>query len=334
MFRTENRDGRQEGSAPGSQVDEAVESHGVDTDREGTVEGWIDALPFEVLQRILLFVPECNLKECLTVSSVWCKAITEATFWKTKCLYLDRYVVEYVAPYPPDDWREFYFKRPFGRNLIKNCSGQDSRDKRDMASWTVLGNGGDGWLVETKCPGSGTMPEELLSLSNGDPKSFATSYGQCAREQIIDLLAEGFTEEMLDELQPPIFVSEWYAARFDCGNTLEIRVRLLRDRPKVHEVTPRDRRHRRRQRQDELVEQDKSDNEVDCFTFGPLRTEQWADKSWKQTCHWFKDYGPGVRFIQFWDYSKDTQFWAGHYGSKMAGAEVRFMTTEPEEQTS
>lgn len=39
----------------------------------------------------------------------------------------------------------------------------------------------------------------------------------------------------------------------------------------------------------------------------------------------FKNYGPGVRFIKFYHGGVDTQFWAGHYGSKMSGACVKLM---------
>lgn len=36
--------------------------------------------------------------------------------------------------------------------------------------------------------------------------------------------------------------------------------------------------------------------------------------------HEFKNYGPGLRKISFYHGGADKLFWAGHYGSKMAGA--------------
>lgn len=39
--------------------------------------------------------------------------------------------------------------------------------------------------------------------------------------------------------------------------------------------------------------------------------------------HEFKNYGKGLRKIKFSHGGQDSQFWAGHYGSKMAGACVR-----------
>ena len=88
-------------------------------------------------------------------------------------------------------------------------SSTDSTNEHDIALWHVMNNGGHRWKVETNCPGSGTLPEELLRLSGGKPNSFATSFGWCEREQVIDLVAEGFPETILDELRPAVFVSEW-----------------------------------------------------------------------------------------------------------------------------
>ncbi|XP_044730084.1 F-box only protein 44-like isoform X2 [Chrysoperla carnea] len=39
----------------------------------------------------------------------------------------------------------------------------------------------------------------------------------------------------------------------------------------------------------------------------------------------FKNYGPNVRYIFFHYIGKDTQFWAGHYGSKFTNANVQLL---------
>ncbi|KAG0413400.1 hypothetical protein HPB47_009442 [Ixodes persulcatus] len=39
--------------------------------------------------------------------------------------------------------------------------------------------------------------------------------------------------------------------------------------------------------------------------------------------HTFDDYPKGVRYVRFAHLGTDTQFWAGHYGAKMAGGMVR-----------
>ena len=94
-------------------------------------------------------------------------------------------------------------------NLDPFFNNADSKGEYDLCEWKILSDGGNRWKVETDCPGSASLPDEVLLLTGGQCKSFATSYGWCEREQVIDLLKEGFSEEMLDCLQPIIFVSEW-----------------------------------------------------------------------------------------------------------------------------
>jgi len=40
----------------------------------------------------------------------------------------------------------------------------------------------------------------------------------------------------------------------------------------------------------------------------------------KQVSHVFENYGKGLRWISFTHEGRDRSFWAGNYGSKMAGA--------------
>ena len=74
--------------------------------------------------------------------------------------------------------------------------------------WKILENGGDRWIIEKGHHGSDPLPEEVLALSNNESYNFATSYGWCSMEQIIDLVEEGISEELLDA-QPDILVTEW-----------------------------------------------------------------------------------------------------------------------------
>ena len=87
----------------------------------------------------------------------------------------------------------------------------DSKNVSDIGHWTILENGGDGWKMETDCAGADQypIPSELQGLAGGSSTNFATSYEWCAREQVIDLRKEGFSEALLDERRPPVFVSEW-----------------------------------------------------------------------------------------------------------------------------
>ena len=42
-----------------------------------------------------------------------------------------------------------------------------------------------------------------------------------------------------------------------------------------------------------------------------------------QVEHAFTNYGPGVKYVQFVHRGKDSQFWAGHYGVKLAAPSVK-----------
>jgi len=127
---------------------------------------------------------------------------------------------------------------------------------------------------------------------------FATSYGSCVKEQCINLLEEGLTERYLDEVQPDITVKEYYAGRFDCGCVYKLEVSLLAENRSV----------------------------IDSFTFD-WREEQWLGKEWHKVVHVLTKYGPGLRYLTFRHSGQDTQFWKGHYGSKMAGASVTLAST-------
>lgn len=57
---------------------------------------------------------------------------------------------------------------------------------------------------------------EIVNVLIGTPTGcfatsgcWATSYGHCAKEQVIDLLKAGCSESVLDNIRPPIKVSEW-----------------------------------------------------------------------------------------------------------------------------
>lgn len=113
--------------------------------------------------------------------------------------------------------------------------------------------------------------------------------------QIIDLVKEGVAPKILDILKPAIEISEWHAARFDCGSIYRLSVALL----------------------------DARRNPQASFDTGNIETPQWAGREWSQVRHVFVDYPAGVRFVSFEHMGKDTLFWAGHYGAKMAGGEVR-----------
>ncbi|XP_070560891.1 F-box only protein 44-like [Ptychodera flava] len=278
-------------------------------------------LPDSVLLRILTFVPDGDLLNCMLVCKEWHAATQQATFWKIKCLRSGRLIEELVS-IPAQEWRSVYFKNPYGRNLMKNPCGEEGVN----SGWTILEDGGDRLCVETRDIGCKPKPPEMLAEMDNSTKNFATSYQWCSRVQVVDLIAEGCSEYVLDEIQPAIEVSEWFAARWDCGNTWTMRVTLSKKRSyseselrAMESLDSWGQHYYRHGPPDESLK----DDFVDQFQFGPETTPQWSDATWNKVQHIFTNYGPGVRSVIFEDGSSDTQYWAGHYGGKMSAATVK-----------
>ncbi|ROL53228.1 F-box only protein 6 [Anabarilius grahami] len=163
------------------------------------------------------------------------------------------------------------------RNLLKNPSAQSG-----FEGWEIVQNGGDHWLTSRN---KRTFPVR---------KCFVTSYGLCLKQQLIDLEKEGYNAAFMDQQQPHIKISDWYAPRSDCGSEYQICVELLDEKKKP------------------------------ISTFEPEKVffQQGNSEPWSQMTHIFMDYGPGVRFIRFTHGGKDTKSWKGQHGIQVTYSSV------------
>lgn len=256
-----------------------------DSENGFTING--QYIPEEILAEILLRVDNKTLLQCHLVCKEW-NILIRSYVWRKKV----EMVLGKLLPFEEDiPWQALYKiceKRPFRKNLVRNHSGEYGVRKH----WRIIHQGGDRWKVEDSPKGAPPLPND--PVFEGKQYCFVTSYDICMKQQIIDLASEGLTPELMDSLQPPITVSEWYSSRFDCPATYECMVSLVgKDHQKIEMFTFRD------------------DLEGD-------RQAQWFYKE-----HTFRGYGPGVRKVAFSHIGTDKSFWAGHYGAKMAGACVR-----------
>lgn len=283
-------------------------------------------LPHEVLLCIFEYVPPRQLVNvCRLVCKMWMNFFDEPSFWQLRmkqdekynskldslsgvnwaklCLYtvhepnliksfsningdlsLDPWAVIY------QDWRHFR-KDYITRELQRSSGGSVSRQQgRGPQGW-----GGNGWTIEEWIKRDDPKDQEVLKANEGCTKNYVTSYYWCCRWQLVDLQKFGFIPAVMDIIQPRILVSEWFCARWDCGSIFRIMVVLLNKDFKFV----------------------KAYNQAE-------ETAQWAggDLGWRKVEHVFHDYGAGVRYVLFLDGGKDTKWWAGHYGSKMAAANV------------
>ncbi|XP_072442984.1 F-box only protein 2-like [Chiloscyllium punctatum] len=116
----------------------------------------------------------------------------------------------------------------------------------------------------------------------------------CEKSQLINLISEGFEAGILDNIQPPITLRDWYAGRHDCGFEYEPHVELLsEDMSKIQEY--------------------KTDK---------IRGPQWNDAEWREVSNTFTNYGSGVRYVMFTHGGKDSKWWAGWYGARVTNSSV------------
>ncbi|XP_053394800.1 uncharacterized protein LOC123525710 isoform X2 [Mercenaria mercenaria] len=118
-----------------------------------------------------------------------------------------------------------------------------------------------------------------------------TSHSWCEKYQEVNL-TDHFSAEYLDTA-PDIQVVEWYTQGGCGGGFYSMTVKLL-------------------------TESGETVSEFSTGQIGSVYNAKWLEAS-----HVFTNYGPGVRLVGFSSKGKDDKFWAGHFGIKMSGAEVR-----------
>ncbi|XP_028264765.1 F-box only protein 6-like isoform X2 [Parambassis ranga] len=230
-------------------------------------------VPLEILEEIFLNLPPHQVVcHCRLVCHEWKEIADSDSLWRERCKR-ERYR-PCDSSRIPKDWRFFYFACKKRRNLIKNPRTVDG-----MKEWEIVQNGGHSWKIE----------DVMVPHPNGARRNFVTSFGMCTKTQLIKLAREGYNASFMDQVQPDIRISDWYAPRWDCGCEYTMSVQLLNQRQEV----------------------------IQSFTPKTVHFDQWNDQKWNQMTHVFQNYGPGVRFIRFTHGGKDSQFWAGWYGIRV-----------------
>ncbi|XP_075459579.1 F-box only protein 6-like isoform X2 [Ascaphus truei] len=236
----------------------------------------INHLPENVLLDVLSLVPARDLAHrCRPVCSLWRDIIDSPTLWKRKCHH--KGFISKDCKRNPRDWKIFYFICSLKGNLLQN-----QRANQDLKFWNIEQNGGDHWKIENL---PGEHGQEFLD------KQVKKS---CKKSQLIELKRKGYSDELMDVVQPDIVVKDWFAPRRDCGCKYEVLVQLLsKDKETLQEFCPE-----------------------------PVIMQQWSDAQWQQMKHTFRNYGTGVRYIYFQHGGQDTQFWAGWYGVRVTDSSV------------
>ncbi|XP_071080000.1 F-box only protein 2-like [Haliotis cracherodii] len=254
----------------------------------------MESLPNEVLAQILVQVSGADLiRSCILVCHKWRDVINSTHLWQIKCEKTRKFLPNITPPPHDGNYMKLYFFNPYGRNLLKNSCA-----KAGCIKWRIKEDGGNGFGVED-------VPVDVKPLSDFVPmeepgvKVWTTSYYWCVKSQEVDLKAEGVEEWVMDHVKPHIQVSDWYAARHDSGCAYEMTVRLL----------------------------DWMGHQIDSHVF-LKQFRQGEGGDWHQASHTFKDYLPGVRYVDFRHGGKDMEFLPGHYGVKFTLSSVRLKFTQ------
>jgi len=157
-------------------------------------------VPAELLAEIFCRVDHKTLLNCQLVCKRW-KELIQSYIWRKKA------EIALGKPFPRHEqmsWKVFYLvckKKPFERNLLKNHSGEHGKKH-----WYIVREGGDCWTIERPPAGVPDLPL-TEPVFEGKQICFTTSYYNCTKTQVIDLITEGLHPHVLDVLQPPIVVS-------------------------------------------------------------------------------------------------------------------------------
>lgn len=222
-------------------------------------------MPEEIVSIILSYIPPKKILNTTLVCKKWCNIIKSDAFWS------EIYSREYNRRPKKLPWYVYYSyitSDYFDKNLIKNGNGQNQFDH-----WKIVMNYGDGFRIEDPPQSSDPLPSDVPEF-NGKTSCFATSYYECNKFQEISFRRNRLLQLIFMKYRPHIYVSEWMAARFDCGCSYNLFCKLYgRDEPVKGRV--------------KVIQDDSSDDEIEVqepmhVEGREMRIEQWAGSTWQK----------------------------------------------------
>ncbi|KAJ8970261.1 hypothetical protein NQ317_018124 [Molorchus minor] len=252
-------------------------------------------VPEEIVENILSHITPKDLLGLTLVCKKWCNIIKSENLWRH--IY-NKHFINKPKKLP---WYVFYcfFVTNNFVNMLRNGNGQEN-----FEHWTILRNYGDRFIIENPPSGCDELPQHIADF-NGCTSCFATSFENCCKAQIISLKEKRLLRYIINKFMPHIYASEWVAGRFDCGCVYKLSIKGFANNSR------------------DLDSDDTSDDLAAITpTFHVTKTiviKQWKGKEWQKVEVLVKDYPRNITKLIFEHEGSDTQFWKGHYGSKMAG---------------
>ncbi|CAH1183285.1 unnamed protein product [Phaedon cochleariae] len=272
-------------------------------------------VPEEVLENILIHIPPKHLLYLTLVCKKWNNIIKSDSFWKNvfnmhqpnKTQLLPWYI--YYS----------YLNTNNFENLLKNGNGQEK-----FKHWKIVKNYGDQFVIEKKPQGSDPLPANVPEFY-GHESCFATSFYECNKIQEIPLKDKRLIRYIITKFHVPIYASEWTAGRFDCGCEYHLKFtgfgETNNDLAKehvdlgMHDITEEDNFDASEEGRSPHFEKAEK-----------VTVRQWEGNKWEKVeIIISENYPADLAMLVFEHQGRDTQFWKGHYGSKMAGGVVKFL---------
>ncbi|CAG9771373.1 unnamed protein product [Ceutorhynchus assimilis] len=267
-------------------------------------------IPEEIISNIFTYLSPSDILNCSSVCKRWFNIAKSNALWHT--IYNEK---EYPKKAKHLPWYVFYlyFATDNFKNLIENGNGQDG-----FKNWTIVYNGGDKFRVEKIPVGSDPLPEGIPDF-RGKQSCFATSFEISSKYQVVDLKEKNLLKYIIRKYKPALYASEWFAGRFDCGCFYKLNILCNKNhiQPSPTMIPDPVRAYI-------LAASIEKPDPASYSLSVEKKIEQWAGRAWEKVEILSKDYPEDIANIYFCHEGRDTMFWSGHYGSKMAGGVLRF----------
>ncbi|CAD6186932.1 unnamed protein product [Caenorhabditis auriculariae] len=249
-----------------------------------------DVLPPDIWREILLRTEEETLRSAVKVCRTFREILSDDSFWSLGATL--------------SNLAKLIFRKTLSRpdsSSIPPESTCSTLEQLQREYDIRFSQGGNGFAIETP-------PHGCVNDHPDVETCFATTFNYCHYNLRVDLTKWGIEEWVLDYIRPTIRITELVAPRNDCGCSYEIYARLSEENrahfgsvnyldPQFHSYCKLEKRE----------------------------WPQWSGCGWEEVALEISEYPIGMRFLSITSGGKDSQFWSGHYGPKMARLKIEIV---------